>query len=171
MRSDVKRGPVVESKFREMSRTNKSHQQCFSVIVSVSIQLAIEYGYGMHKDDISKADLRTALRFFFIAQTPYKVTVWLNKLSVILLYLRILISRSFRVSAYVVIGIVTASSIGGIGATIWQCVPIAGAWDKSVNATCIDSDKFWVAYAVMNVLTDAMVLVLPIPSILQLQLS
>ncbi|OAQ68777.1 hypothetical protein VFPPC_04966 [Pochonia chlamydosporia 170] len=144
---------------------------CFSIIVSVSMQLAIEYGYGMHKDDLSKADLRTALRFFFIAQTPYKVAVWLNKLSVILLYLRIFISRSFRISAYVVMGIVTASSIGGIGATIWQCVPISAAWDKTVKATCIDSDKFWVAYAVMNVLTDAMVLALPIPSILQLQLS
>lgn len=135
------------------------------------MQLAVENGYGMHKADLSKAELGTALRYFFIAQTPYKVAVWLNKVSVVLLYLRIFISRSFRISAYVVIAIVSGCSIGGIGATIWQCVPIAGAWDKTIGAKCIDSDKFWIAYAIMNILTDVMVLSLPIPSILRLQLS
>ncbi|KAF9775280.1 hypothetical protein IL306_006648 [Fusarium sp. DS 682] len=68
-------------------------------------------------------------------------------------------------------GVVVGYSIGGIGATIWQCVPIKGAWDKSVDATCIDSNKFWVAYAVLNILTDVMVLGLPILPIMRLQTS
>ena len=48
----------------------------------------------MPKDSISKADLRTALRFFLIAQVPYKVTVWLDKLSAILPYLRLQLPMS-----------------------------------------------------------------------------
>ncbi|UNI19404.1 Acylglycerone-phosphate reductase [Purpureocillium takamizusanense] len=72
---------------------------CFSIALSVSIQLAVEQGYGMHKSDLTKSELRRALQLFFIAQTPYKVTVWLNKISAVLLYLRIFISRGFRVSA------------------------------------------------------------------------
>ncbi|KAF4342089.1 integral membrane protein [Fusarium beomiforme] len=96
-----------------------------SVLLSTFIQLAIHHGYGMHKADLEKPELRMALKMFFIAQTPYKAT----------------------------------------------CVPIKGAWDKSVNATCIDSNKFWVAYAVLNVVTDIMVLGLPIMPIMRLQTS
>ncbi len=145
--------------------------QCFSIVVSVTIQLAINHGYGMHKADLSKDELRMALKLFFIAQTPYKVSVCLTKVATILLYLRIFISRGFRVAAFIAMGVIVAWSIGGIFATIFQCVPVAGSWDKSADASCIDKGKFWVAYAVMNILTDVMVLALPIPVILKLQLK
>jgi 1-acylglycerone phosphate reductase len=125
----------------------------------------------MHKADLSKNDLETALRLFFIAQTPYKITVCLNKVSIILLYLRIFVSKSFRIAAFVVMGIVVAWSIGGVAATIFQCVPIQGSWDKKIEAKCIDKGMFWIAYAVMNILTDVMVLALPIRPILMLKLS
>ncbi|RFN48066.1 hypothetical protein FIE12Z_7789 [Fusarium flagelliforme] len=140
-----------------------------SILLSTYIQLAIHNGYGMHKHDLEKPELRMALKMFFIAQTPYKATVCLNKVAAILLYLRLFVTRSFRVWAYIVMGIVVGYGIGGIGATIWQCVPIAGAWNKSINATCIDSNKFWVAYATLNVVTDVMVLALPILPIVRLQ--
>lgn len=142
-----------------------------SIMVSVCMQLAIENGYGMHKADLRTDELRYALKLFFIAQTPYKISICLNKLSAILFCLRIFVSPQFRIAAFTVMGIIVAWSVGGVGATIWQCVPVAGAWDKSLNAKCIDSAQFWVAYAVMNVLTDVMVLALPIPPILRLQLQ
>lgn len=142
-----------------------------SLMVSICMQLAIENGYGMHKADLETDQLRLALKLFFFAQTPYKISVCLNKVAAILFCLRIFISQNFRIAAFIVMGIIIAWSIGGVGATIWQCVPIAGAWNKSLGARCINSDRFWVAYAVMNVLTDIMVLVLPIPSVLQLQLK
>lgn len=96
----------------------------------------------MHKYDLEKPELRMALKMFFIAQTPYKATVCLNKAVAILLDLRLFVTRSFHVWAYIVIGIVVEYGIGDIGATIWQCVPDAGARNKSINATCIDSNKF-----------------------------
>ncbi|KAF5552573.1 integral membrane protein [Fusarium mexicanum] len=142
-----------------------------SVLLSTYIQLAIHHGYGMHKEDLEKPDLRMALKMFFIAQTPYKATVCLNKVAAILLYLRLFVTKSFRVWSFVVMGVVVGYSIGGIAATIWQCVPIKGAWDKSFDAKCIDSNKFWVAYAVLNILTDVMVLALPIMPIMRLQTS
>ncbi|UPK92128.1 hypothetical protein LCI18_003063 [Fusarium solani-melongenae] len=113
----------------------------------------------------------TPLKMFFIAQTPYKVTVCLNKVAAILLYLRLFPTKNFRVACYVVMGIIVSWSIGGVGATIWQCVPIEGAWNKAIDAKCIDSNKFWIAYAVMNILTDIMVLTLPIGSIMRLQMN
>ncbi len=136
----------------------------------MAIQTAVVNGYGMHKADLAEDEQETALRWFFIAQTPYKVTVCLNKVSVILLYLRIFVSKRFRLAAFAILFVVVGYGIGGIAATIWQCVPIQGAWIKSTPATCINSDVFWVAYAVLNIVTDVMVLVLPIGPIMKLQL-
>lgn len=67
--------------------------------------------------------------------------------------------------------IVTAWSVGCVAATIFQCVPIRGSWDKSVDSRCISTDSFWLAYAVSDVLTDVLVLSIPIPEILKLHLT
>ncbi|KAK6412043.1 hypothetical protein LTR95_018022 [Oleoguttula sp. CCFEE 5521] len=143
----------------------------FSVLLSVTIQLAVEHGYGMHKVDLTKSELLAALRWFFIAQTPYKVVTCLNKVSAILLYQRIFISRRFQIAAWICLGIVVSWSLGSIAATILQCIPIAGSWDKSVHAKCIDSNAFWMGYSISNILTDVMVLALPIPQVLKLHLD
>ncbi|OAA58118.1 integral membrane protein [Niveomyces insectorum RCEF 264] len=143
----------------------------FSIVLSTMMCLAIEHGYGMHRVDIPVPLLQVTLEQFFIAQTPYKVVVGLNKVATILLYLRIFTTRTFRMAAYVVLFIVTAWTVATIGATIGQCVPIEGAWNKKVKATCIDSNVFWVAYAVGNIITDVMVLALPIPPVLALKLN
>lgn len=143
----------------------------FSGVLSVTIQLAIVNGYGMHKADLTKPALHSALRWFFIAQTPYKVVVCLNKIAVLLLYKRIFISKPFQIACWTVLTVVVAWSIGAICATIFQCVPIEGAWDKTVDAKCIDTNAFWIAYAVCNILTDAVVLSLPIPVVFKLHLN
>ncbi|OQN97528.1 hypothetical protein B0A48_16681 [Cryoendolithus antarcticus] len=143
----------------------------FSILLSVTIQLAVEHGYGMHKVDLTKPELPAALRWFFIAQTPYKVVTCLNKISAILLYQRIFISRRFQIAAWICLGIVVSWSLGSIAATILQCIPIAGSWDKSVHAKCIDSNAFWMGYSISNILTDVMVLALPIPQVLKLHLD
>jgi 1-acylglycerone phosphate reductase len=84
----------------------------------------------MHQRDIPKADLRTALRFYFLVQKLYKAAVWFNKISVIVLYLRIFVRRGFIISACALMGVISTFSISSMAATIWQCVPIAGGWDK-----------------------------------------
>ncbi|KAJ2902885.1 hypothetical protein MKZ38_010696 [Zalerion maritima] len=151
----------------------------FSIFLSVAIQLAISNGYGMHSSDLSAEEKQTALKLFFIAQTPYKVVVCLNKVATILLYLRIFFGRGFRIACFTVMGIVVCWSIGAIGVTIFQCWPIERSWtdDEDLDlpdgeeATCIDKGSFWIAYAVMNILTDVMVLSIPIRPILKLQLG
>lgn len=144
--------------------------QIFSIVLSVAIQLAVENGYGMHKADLERTELIDALRWFFVAQTPYKVVVCLNKISAVLFYQRLFVGKGFQAICWLCIGIIGGWGAGAVGATIWQCVPIQASWDKTIQATCIDSDAFWTAYAVGNILSDVLVLVLPIPQVLKLKL-
>ena len=135
------------------------------------IQLAVVHGYGMHIDDLTGSQLGNALMFFWIAQTPYKIVVGLNKVSVIWFSKRIFTTPRFQTACWCVLFVIIGWSLGGLGATVFQCVPAEGAWNPNVEATCIDKDAFWIAYASGNAITDAIVLILPLPMVFQLQLK
>jgi hypothetical protein len=88
------------------------------------------------------------------------------------LYLRIFTGRVFRWECFITMGVVFAWTIGSIMSTIFQCVPVAGFWDPVVTATakCTNTDAFWYAYAIINIITDFAVLLLPLPEVKKLQL-
>ena len=53
---------------------------------------------------------------------------------------------------------------------IFACNPIRGFYDLSVQARCIDSVSFYWANASLNVITDAIILVLPMPVVWRLHM-
>ncbi len=122
-------------------------------------------------DDLTDHQLGVSLRFFWIAQVAYKLVVCLNKVSVTLFSKRIFTTRPFQIACWCVLAILIGWGIGALFATIFQCVPVEGSWNPTIKATCIDKDAFWTAYAVGNVITDVMVLSLPLPMIFQLHLK
>ena len=88
-----------------------------------------------------------------------------------MLYMRVFISRHFKWLCYGALAIVVGSGIATVFATLLQCVPLERSWNKTIDGTCIDSSKFWLANAVLNISTDAVVLVLPIREVFKLLLK
>lgn len=86
------------------------------------------------------------------------------------LYLRIFITRYFKWLCYISLGLVIIWAVGSTFATIFQCVPVAAFWDKSVKAHCTDSDAFWYAYGITNIITDAIIFTLPVREVTKLHL-
>lgn len=111
-----------------------------------------------------------ALQYFYIAQVVYKIVIGFNKISILMLYLRIFTSKAFRISCYTSLAIVASFTFGSTIATILQCIPTKGSWDKRVDATCTNSTVFWYSFAVINILTDVMILCLPVREVLNLHL-
>ncbi|KAL9020024.1 MAG: hypothetical protein Q9185_002712 [Variospora sp. 1 TL-2023] len=143
----------------------------FSIVMTVMINLAVVNGYGRHKSSLEPSELRNTLKYFYIAQVVYKIVVGFNKISILILYLRIFISKQFRLACYINLGIVAAFTIGSVFATILQCIPIKASWNRDMEATCTNSASFWIAFAVINILTDAIILFLPMREVLHLQLG
>lgn len=99
------------------------------------------------------------------------MTLGLTKISIILLYLRIFVYKTFQRVAYVYLILITVWAIGTIMATIFQCVPVRASWDKSVkNPKCINKDAFWYAFAATNTITDFAIFLLPLRPVVLLQL-
>ncbi|KAL1963026.1 hypothetical protein VTN77DRAFT_8774 [Rasamsonia byssochlamydoides] len=142
-----------------------------SALLTATINLAVVNGYGRPESYLTKQEMDTAFMWFFIAQVFYKMTLGFTKLSIVLLYLRIFVIRTFQRVGYVFLVMITIWTIGTIMATIFQCVPVRASWDVSIkNARCINKDAFWYAFAVTDTVTDFAIFVLPLRPILALQL-
>lgn len=91
------------------------------------------------------------------------------------MYRRIFPTRFFRFTA-VILGAITAMWwISVLLVSIFQCTPVAFAYDKTIIATnphahCINTDQFYNGNAIPNIITDVLILALPVREVLRLQI-
>ena len=100
------------------------------------------------------------------------ITLWLataaaTKASLLLLYYRLFSpSRRFRLAIYNVTGIVFCQWLSLTLVTIFQCRPVAAFWNHTIQgAQCINLPVFTVVSGVLNLITDVVILCLPIPMV------
>ncbi|KAL2071836.1 hypothetical protein VTL71DRAFT_13071 [Oculimacula yallundae] len=129
------------------------------VFVAIRIWSRVHMRAGLKWDDWTIIVSFT----FWIAQGFYKLTINLTKASILLLYLRIFVQKPFRIACKVMLAIILTYMVATWFATIFQCTPIARAWNKTIPGTCIDLTKNWYANAGFSIATDLIILVLPMP--------
>ena len=71
----------------------------------------------------------------------------------------------------IVAGIVLGWMISVTLTQIFTCNPIAGAWLQLITKKCIDQTAFYYGNAISNLLTDVILLILPMPMIWGLNMS
>ncbi|KAL4888674.1 hypothetical protein BDV59DRAFT_136298 [Aspergillus ambiguus] len=102
-----------------------------------------------------------------ILDFPFTVTP--AKISILLFYVRIFNTPKFRVLAGIVGFIVLGHGIGVFFAAIFQCSPVQFAWDKTIEGgSCFDQQAFYRYVSPPNILTDVLILIMPLPLIWRL---
>lgn len=81
------------------------------------------------------------------------------------------ISRLFRVGAMICGAVVTLWATAFVPTAIFQCTPVARAWDIDIPGHCINLQLGFYCVALPNILTDIAILSLPIRSCWQLHRS
>ncbi|PCD45516.1 hypothetical protein AU210_000950 [Fusarium oxysporum f. sp. radicis-cucumerinum] len=135
-----------------------------TIIISFSSALTVQtvmvvscsYGFGRHIETLTTDDKLMALKLFYVAHIFYKLTVNLAKISILLLYLRIFVQKWFRRCCYTLIGTIACYMSIASALSIWQCHPLRGAWDKSIQPTCISLNMNWHVNAGFSIGTDAL---------------
>lgn len=103
-------------------------------------------------------------------ETLYGMSMSTVKCSILLFYLRIFVNRSFRIAARVCIVISVCWGMSVILEGFLLCRPLALNWDPTIKGTCGDRHSAFVAAGALNMITDIMVLLLPIPTVWNLQM-
>jgi hypothetical protein len=74
------------------------------------------------------------------------------------------VGKRSLIACWAMLGLVTAVTIVTITTTIFVCTPTAYFWDKSINGGhCIDIHASFLSHAVLSMILDFMILILPMP--------
>lgn len=93
----------------------------------------------------------------------------LVKISILLLYLRLFSSQMrMRISTFVLLGIVVAYFLAFELSHLLGCQPIKKLTQPQLPGKCYSVPKHLISQSTVNVATDLLVLVLPIPTALRL---
>lgn len=96
----------------------------------------------------------------------YGLSIALSKCAILLLYIGVFTTRNkdFTVENYLIGFVVIATGVVNKFVTIFQCSPVAYEWNKSIHGgKRVDEVAFARCNADSNVITGAIMLIMPIP--------
>jgi hypothetical protein len=101
----------------------------------------------------------------------YSPALAFAKLSFLCFYLNLNPGKGFRTSVYLTMFVVIGSGVGIVVSLLAACRPFAKNIDVTVReGQCLNKAALYIATGVLNIITDIMVLILPIPMVLGLQM-
>jgi hypothetical protein len=108
---------------------------------------------------------------FSIAQI-HAVASSFPKLAVLSFYLRVFTMRTYRYIAYFTASIIITTAVISFAVQMAMCRPFAYNWDKTiVGGTCLNQYAFLRWIGISPIISDIMILTIPLPVIWKLQAS
>ena len=99
----------------------------------------------------------------------YPPLTFIIKVSILLLYYRIFSpNRRVKLLIFSLVPLLFLFYTANMLVKVFLCIPRRKIWDKSVDGHCVDVHSLFLSSAVVNVISDFYILVLPIPSIWKL---
>ncbi len=117
------------------------------------------------------ADSRHWQNFWFVLLF-YNTALLFIKMTFLFQYYRVVAQvRRFRIGYVVFMFLIGGWTISQIFIVVFSCVPVHKFWDFSAKGTCSNNAAESDMNAIGNIVTDFVVLVLPLPVLLRLQLE
>lgn len=101
-------------------------------------------------------------KYLVAISTLYFAGVNIPKLAILALYHRLFPNRSNRYIIYALMGILIGLTISTVVTALVACIPFAANWDPTLpGARCINKEAFFRWGSLPNIVTDVVMLVLP----------
>ena len=98
------------------------------------------------------------------------ITITCIKISILLFYRRIFTTPTF-LKVTVIMGAITILwCVGTVLAAVFECMPIHKAWYQNIPGTCIKRTQYYYGLQVPNIVTELIILVMPLSIIRRLQM-
>ncbi|SPO05456.1 uncharacterized protein DNG_08143 [Cephalotrichum gorgonifer] len=144
--------------------------QFISVAVSVLSILEAKWALGRHVWVVHPNDVMLQIQVLLGVILGYNFGINVVKMGLLLLYLRIFQSTSLKIVAKWFLGFVIVWSIVQIVLLTITCVPIF-IIVPSMADKCLDTYPVWLTSSIMSTVTDVLIFLLPLPSVLKLNLK
>ncbi|KAL1962759.1 hypothetical protein VTN77DRAFT_9213 [Rasamsonia byssochlamydoides] len=145
----------------------------FNTAQQALLYIFLHYGGGLHITLVSPKDLMILIKCLFAEEIYYIWMHFIIKTTFLLFYLRLAHKPLFTYSVYA-----TMALNGVLTLTIWliycfQCTPHAAFFNPAAypDATCLPKSITYYLVASFSILTDCIILALPIHSLMSIQAS
>lgn len=137
--------------------------------MTIIILSVIYGGVGHHIEDLGQDNLVAFFKLIAAVQFSFGSSLGLAKISLCFLLMRIFFVRSFRIAAFCIMTYCACWMLMVIFIGAGLCRPFQYNWDKSIpNGHCGALDPAYISIAVLDIVGDAMIVALPMPSIWRL---
>lgn len=126
---------------------------------------------GIHADLVDPADVVMMAKWLVVAEILYAFNLGWTKLSLLLMYYRIFRFPFFKRMAWAVGAFVMAWVVVITFLFVFICTPVEKLWYPDIPGRCISQVGTWIANAASTILTDLVILFLPIPQVWGLRLK
>ncbi|OLN85391.1 hypothetical protein CCHL11_07980 [Colletotrichum chlorophyti] len=131
-----------------------------------------DLGFGTHYWNVEPAAGTKLIQLFYAVQQLYILIQVSAKISILLFFSRIFPARWFKLTVRYFIGFLLLHGLVFLLVIIFQCTPVSSTWDRSdPNRKCMDVTAIGYAGAVFSIIEDLVILALPIPELVKLQLN
>lgn len=131
---------------------------------------------GIHQSDLDAGRITRLIQIFTVGEIAYGWNIALTKISVLLLYYRLLqvafqTSSVLRAVGYGITALVIISALVFLFTSVFECIPVQKRWRPELPGHCMEYVIPWTLNAVLTILTDVAILVLPVPQIWKMRLG
>ncbi|KAK1998010.1 ATP synthase F0 [Colletotrichum falcatum] len=140
--------------------------EVFALIYSGLTISQTRYGLGLPIKLRPKGDLIKYTRINFAGRPFYQLGISFFKIALLISYLRLLKGtdqRRYRQMVWLTIAVVFLSHLACTFSLIFACTPVDKSWNPLKDGTCLPPGPSFTAYAVVTIVSDVIVAVLPIP--------
>ncbi|KAH7394661.1 hypothetical protein BKA66DRAFT_282990 [Pyrenochaeta sp. MPI-SDFR-AT-0127] len=142
-----------------------------ALVCAITMHLDVTMGgLGQRVNTLTPAHITTYFKMAYVSILSYNTSLCLTKFAILLFCLRLFAPSSWRKVYFAVLAFISIYTIWVVATSIVPCVPVGRYWNKSVQGGCLPNGVLWFLNAGLNIFSDFIVVLLPIPSILSLQL-
>lgn len=106
----------------------------------------------------------------FASQILATVGLGMTKASILVFYTNIFTTRNFKICARLMLGVVTFWTVSFFFTNLFTCYPITPLVEAFYGNSCLDGVSMWYSSCVTDIIIDFMILAMPVPMVLRLQL-
>ncbi|CAN9210265.1 unnamed protein product [Alternaria alternata] len=144
----------------------------FSILAGVSQIKQVQAGAGKHTVLVPLPKIIESLKYLYFSILAYAAGSIFTKVSICQQYKRIFAVADSKLPIYIVMALCVGAATSAFFTFAFSCIPVEAFWDLTLKPTsrCINDNAARFAHGFLNMITDLMVALLPVPAIWRLQL-
>lgn len=143
----------------------------FALAYSILCIVQTKYGLGLPLKLRPKLNVGPYSRVNFAGRPIYQIGISFFKIALLISYLRLLQGtdrKTYRIVVWVTITVVFLAHLGCALSLVFACTPVEKSWKPWIDGKCLQPGPSFTGYAVVTIVSDVVVAILPIPVLLKL---